>query len=79
MELQNPSCTHDGKAYGHHDPTRPPVPLPHPPAGEPDEGGDEKDPSRQAGIHAIEAYVPRNAVKAAKCSTVKKRLLPQMV
>ena len=65
MELQNPSCLHNGKAYGHHDPTRPPAPLPHPPAGEPDEGGDDIDPSRQAGIHAIEAYVPRNAVKAA--------------
>ena len=50
---------------------RPPRPdaatrtLAAPAGGEPDEGGDDIDPSRQAGIHAIEAYVPRNAVKAA--------------
>jgi len=65
MELQNPSCYHNGKPYGHHDPTRPPVKLPHPPAGEPDEGGDQIDPSRQAGLHAIEFYSPRTAVKAS--------------
>ena len=64
-QLQNPSCTHNGKPYGHHDPSRPPLKLPHPPAGEPDEGGDDSDPTRQAGIHAIEMYVPRHAVKAA--------------
>jgi hypothetical protein len=65
MELQNPSCYHNGKPYGHHDPTRPPIKLPHPPAGEPDEGGDQIDPSRQAGLHAIEFYSPRTAVKAS--------------
>ena len=27
--------------------------------------GDKIDPTRQAGIHAIEMYVPRNAVKAS--------------
>jgi len=64
-EKQNPSETYEGKPYGHHDPTRPPLRLPHPPAGEPDEGGDEIDPTRQAGIHAIEMYVPRHAVKAS--------------
>ena len=64
MEAQNPAETLDGKPYGHHDPTRPPAQLPHPPGGEPDEGGDLVDPSRQAGIHAIEMYVPRHAVKA---------------
>ena len=64
-ELQNPSCTHNGKPYGHHDPSRPALKLPHPPAGEPDEGGDKIDPTRQAGIHAIEAYVPRHTVKAS--------------
>jgi len=65
MEVQHPCDIVDGKPYGHHDPSRPPLKLPHPPAGEPDEGGDEIDPSRQAGIHAIEMYVPRNAVKAS--------------
>ena len=65
MEAQNPSCVYNDKPYGHHDPTRPPLRLPHPPAGEPDEGGDEIDPTRQIGIHAIEAYVPRHAVKAS--------------
>ena len=65
MEEQNPSCVYDGQPYGHHDPTRPPLRLPHPPAGEPDEGGDLIDPTRQAGIHAIEMYVPRHAVKAS--------------
>jgi len=65
MEAQNPSETIDGKPYGHHDPSRPPAQLPHPPAGEPHEGGDDIDPTRQAGIHAIEMYVPRHAVKAA--------------
>ena len=65
MEKQNPSETYEGKPYGHHDPSRPPLRLPHPPAGEPDEGGDDIDPTRQAGIHAIEMYVPRHAVKAS--------------
>ena len=65
MELQNPSEVLDGKPYGHHDPSRPPAKLPHPPAGEPNEGGDEIDPTRQAGIHAIEMYCPRHAVKAS--------------
>ena len=65
MEAQNPSEMVDGRPYGHHDPSRPPARLPHPPAGEPDAGGDEIDPSRQAGIHAIEMYVPRHAVKAS--------------
>lgn len=65
MEVQNPSCVHDGRPYGHHDPSRPPLPLPHPPGGAPDEGGDLIDPTRQVGIHAIEAYVPRHAVKAS--------------
>lgn len=65
VSAQNPSEEIDGKPYGHHDASRPPAKLPHPPAGEPDEGGDEIDPTRQAGLHAIEMYVPRHAVKAS--------------
>jgi len=65
MEIQNPACTLRGKPYGHHDPTRPPLKLAHPPAGEPDEGGDKTDPTRHAGLHAIEMYSPRHAVKAS--------------
>ena len=43
MEKQNPSETVDGQPYGHHDASRPPAKLPHPPAGEPNEGGDDID------------------------------------
>jgi len=64
MEAQNPSELIEDVPYGHHDASRPPAKLPHPPAGEPDEGGDKIDPSRQAGLHAIEMYTPRHAVKA---------------
>jgi 3-hydroxy-3-methylglutaryl-CoA-synthase len=65
METQNPSTTVEDKPYGHCDPSRPALKLAHPPAGEPEQGGDKKDPTRQAGLHAIEAYVPRHAVKAS--------------
>ena len=40
--------------------------MPHPPAGGPDEGGDEIDPTRQAGLHAIEIYSPRHTVRASE-------------
>ena len=63
-EAKPVSETVDGRPYGHHDASRPPAKLPHPPAGEPNEGGDDIDPTRQAGLHAIEMYVPRHSVKA---------------
>ena len=62
---QNASCHHNGVPYGHHDPSRPPLLLPQPPDGKPQADSNKTEPSRAAGIHAIEAYVPRNAVKAA--------------
>ena len=63
MEIQNPTCTFRGTEYGHHDPTRPPLKLPHPP-GEPYDVP-SADQARSCGLHAIEVYVPRHAVKAA--------------